>query len=76
VLAADPTTAVVSIVTPQDCTSIRTAFCNQVHFFTSPAAAASWLHQHPDAAVLPIAEAVTLGGPLTGTLLTSEARPG
>jgi len=71
VIAAEPTTAVVSVVTPTDCTSIRAAFCNQVHFFASPAAA-SWLRQHPDAAVLPIAEAVKLSGPLTDILLTDD----
>jgi alkylmercury lyase len=71
VASVDPATAVVSIVTPDACTSIRTAFCNQVHFFASPAAAQPWLAQHPEATILPVAEAFALAGPLTQTLLTA-----
>jgi alkylmercury lyase len=47
VTTVQPATAVVSIVTPGSCSSIRTAFCNQVHYFASPAAAQSWLHLSP-----------------------------
>jgi len=47
ITSVDPATAVVSIVTPDACSSIRTAFCNQVHFFASPGAAQPWLDQHP-----------------------------
>ncbi|MFI7523381.1 organomercurial lyase MerB [Micromonospora globbae] len=76
VTSVDPATAVVSIVTPETCASIRAAFCNQVHFFASPAAAQPWLDQHPEATVLPASEAFALGGPLTQTLLTAEGEPG
>lgn len=65
--SVDPATAVVSIVTPEDLTSIRTAFCNQVHFFASPEAAHPWLADHPDAGVLPVAEAYQLGRSCTQT---------
>lgn len=67
-----PETAVVSIVTPESCSSVRSAFCNQVHFFASPQAAQGWLEQHPGATVLPVAEAFALGGPLTQNLLTDS----
>ena len=74
VTSIDPATAVVSIVTPDACSSIRTAFCNQVHFFASPADAQPWLDQHPGASVVSVAEAFALGGPLTQTLLTTDGQ--
>jgi hypothetical protein len=43
-------------------TSIRTAFCNQVHFFASPAAAQPWLDQHLGATVLTVGEAFASAG--------------
>ncbi|QGK68713.1 organomercurial lyase MerB [Allosaccharopolyspora coralli] len=61
VVGVEPAGAVVSLVTPGQCTSVRSAFCNQVHFFASPEAAQPWLSEHPEAAVLPVAEAFTLG---------------
>lgn len=71
----DPATAVVSIVTVEhNCDSVRTAFCDQVHFFTDAAAATGWLDQHPGMHVLPVADAYQLGAPLIDTLLdTSDA---
>jgi len=59
-----PAGAVVSIVTPGETASIRGAFCNQVHFFSSADAAGPWLADHPEASVLPVAEAFELGRPL------------
>ena len=47
IVSVEPSTAVVSIVTPDDMSSIRTAFCNEVHFFSSPNATEDWLDQHP-----------------------------
>lgn len=64
VTGLEPEGAVVSLVDPQDLTSVRSAFCNQVHFFASTEAAQPWLKQHPGAAVLPVAEAYQLAGPL------------
>lgn len=61
----DPPEAVISLVTPGDLTSVRTAFCNHVHFFASAEAAQPWRNEHPDAAVLPIAEAYDLARGLT-----------
>ncbi|MEO3936875.1 organomercurial lyase MerB [Dermatophilaceae bacterium Soc4.6] len=59
-----PEAAVVSLVDPEDLTSVRSAFCNQVHFFASAEAAQAWLDKHPGAAVLPVAEAYQLARPL------------
>jgi alkylmercury lyase len=75
VTSVEPATAFVSIVTPDAPTSIRTAFCNQVHFFSTPAAAKGWLDQHPGATVLPVADAHTLGQPLTKALLAGGTPP-
>lgn len=73
--SVEPDTTVVSIVTPQTCTSVRSAFCNEVHFFATADAATDWLDKHPGATVLPVAEAFALAGPLTTTLLTDGDDP-
>lgn len=62
VVSLEPSTAVVSIVTPEDMSSVRTSFCDQVHFFSTEGAAQDWLNQHPDGKVLPVKEAFELGG--------------
>ena len=43
------------------CCNIREAFCSYSHFFSSREAASTWLSQYPDAHLLPIEEAFTLG---------------
>ncbi|MBC9724993.1 organomercurial lyase MerB [Streptomyces sp. TRM68367] len=68
----EPATAVVSLVTPDAPTSVRISFCNQVHFFTSPDAAKDWLTEHPDARVLPVAEAFAVGRPIIEEILASD----
>ncbi|GDY33535.1 hypothetical protein GTS_51680 [Gandjariella thermophila] len=67
-----PATAVVSLVTPGDMTSVRSAFCNHVDFFASPDAAPDWLAEHPGMSVLPVADAYQLGHPLTQRLLDAR----
>lgn len=52
-----PAYAVISIVTPEDPASIRAAFCENVHYFVSGAAARDWLSRHPGAELLSVAEA-------------------
>jgi alkylmercury lyase len=69
VTSVDPATAVVSIVTPGEHSSIRTAFCNQVHFFASRQAARPWLDEHPGMTVLPAVDAHRLGQSLLPALL-------
>ena len=69
VTSVEPATAVVSLVNPEQLNSIRSSFCNQVHYFTSTADAAGWLAEHPDAEVVSVAEAHQTGTALTARLL-------
>ena len=50
---------------PDQITSIRSSFCNQVHYFTSDEDAAGWLAEHPRAEVVPVAVAYRIGTDLT-----------
>lgn len=74
--SVEPATAVVSIVTPDAPTSVRAAFCNQVHFFASTDAAKDWLAEHPDAQVLPVADAYEVGRPLIEQILAGNTQTG
>lgn len=65
VTSVEPTTAVVSLVNPGQKASIRSSFCNQVHYFTSPEDARPWLEQNPDAEVVPVAEAHQIGAAIS-----------
>ncbi len=64
----DPVGAVVSIVAPEQCSSVRSDFCDEVHFFVSRHAAAPWLDGHPETTVVEVAEAFTLGRRLATSL--------
>ncbi len=65
----EPSTAVVSIITPETIDDIRGSFCHHVHFFISAEAAAEWLpDHHPHTVVLPVAEAYQLGQSLAQEL--------
>ncbi|GAC1368479.1 MAG: organomercurial lyase MerB [Pseudarthrobacter sp.] len=77
----EPATAVVSLVNPEDMSSVRSAFCNQVHFFASTEAARPWLDAHPGGSVVPVTEAHRTGTAMAGSLLdeilpTQPAAPG
>ncbi|WP_331753227.1 organomercurial lyase MerB (plasmid) [Streptomyces sp. NBC_00637] len=72
----EPATAVVSLVTPDAPTSVRASFCNQVHFFASADAAKDWLSGHPDARVLPVADAFEIGRPVVEQILDSSTSHG
>jgi alkylmercury lyase len=61
VTGAEPATAVVSVVTPEQPRSVREAFCANVHFFASAEAAGPWLAAHPGASVVSVADAYELG---------------
>ncbi len=61
VTSVEPSSAVVSLVDPEDMSAVRSAFCNQVHFFASPEAAQPWLVSHPDGIILPVHDAYQLG---------------
>jgi alkylmercury lyase len=57
----EPSTAVVSIVPRPHGSSIRASFCNHVHFFANADAAQPWLTEHPDASIVPVADAQQQG---------------
>ncbi|WP_407792072.1 organomercurial lyase MerB (plasmid) [Streptomyces sp. L7] len=69
VRSVSPDTAVVSLVNPDDMTSIRSAFCNQVHYFTSAEDAQSWFDAHPGGEVLPVVEAYVVGENMARTMI-------
>lgn len=73
VTTVEPATAVVSLVNPEDLSSIRSSFCNQVHYFTSAEDAQPWLEAHPGGEVLPVADAYRLAADLTTTMLDRVA---
>ncbi|WP_308468503.1 organomercurial lyase MerB [Rathayibacter soli] len=75
--AVEPVSAVVSLVNPEDMSTIRSAFCNQVHFFASPEAAQPWLAAHPGGTIIPVTEAYQLGTTMAENLLnkTPEKQP-
>ena len=69
VTGVQPATAVVSLINPEDMSSIRSAFCNQVHFFASAETAQPWLDANTDGSIVPIAEALRLGTAMAEALL-------
>jgi alkylmercury lyase len=57
-----PAASVLSLILPtarRDC--VRRTFCQQSLFFQSEEAASLWMALHPEAMLLPVAEAATLG---------------
>lgn len=75
VTAVEPPTAVVSLVNPEDMSSVRSSFCNEVHYFASSADGASWLENHPRGTVIPVAEAYRLASALAEQLLAQTQAP-
>lgn len=69
ITAVDPEETVVSLVMPSDGCSIRTGFCDHVHFFASFNVAGPWLIEHPDAAARPVADASGIALALADALL-------
>lgn len=61
----EPAGAAVSLVVPDAIDDVRRAFCHEVHFLSSPEAAANWRAGHPDGLTLPVADAFRLGRMLT-----------
>lgn len=77
VTSVSPSTAVVSLVNhPEDMTSVRSAFCNQVHYFDSAEAAKPWLDAHPGGEILPVADAYTLGASMAKTMEKDAGQQG
>lgn len=69
VSGVEPATAVVSLVNPEDMSSVRSAFCNQVHFFASAETAQPWLDAHPGGSVVAVGEAHRIGTAMAVSLL-------
>lgn len=60
----EPGNAVVSIIAPdisEPCCDVRSAFCDEVHFFSTPDAASNWVTEHDQGIILPVNEAFDLG---------------
>lgn len=76
VTGVEPATAVVSLINPENISSVRSSFCNQVHFFASPEAAGLWLENHPEGTVIPVAEAYRLASTMAEQLLAQATAPG
>jgi len=73
VAAAEPASAIVSMVEPPPVADIRSAFCDNVHFFSSRAAAASWLIDHPGATLLSVEDGFRLGRLIVDRLVSLAA---
>ncbi|HUZ62325.1 MAG TPA: organomercurial lyase MerB [Acetobacteraceae bacterium] len=69
VIALDPATAVVSIVTPEQVSSVRADFCNPGRFFASHDAACDWQRKHPGMTVVAVSDAYQAGRSLSDALL-------
>ena len=68
----EPTSAVVSLHLFEG-RDVRNAFCRDVNFFVSQNSAAGWLHTHPGAWVLPVAQAHSLARELARQLADGAA---
>jgi alkylmercury lyase len=73
VVSVEPADAVVSIVAVSDSHAIRSSFCDHVHFFANAGAATDWLAEHPDATVVPVADAQQVGRPVIQGLVGGSA---
>lgn len=73
--SVEPATDVVSLINPEDISSVRSFFCNQVHFLASPEEAAPWLENHPDGTVIPVDEAYRLASTMAGQMLAQAPAP-
>lgn len=78
-----PADVSVSIVIPDaqsGCCNVRGSFCSQVHFLSSPKAAATWASRHPDAIIVSVEDAWQLGEAiarrrLSDALIIDAAKP-
>ncbi|MDT0278236.1 organomercurial lyase MerB [Blastococcus goldschmidtiae] len=69
----EPATAVVSLINPDDMSSVRSAFCNQVHFFASADDAQPWLENHPDGEVMSVEDAYRLANTMAMSMLEQRS---
>jgi alkylmercury lyase len=69
-----PSITVVSLVVPSDASSVRTSFCNEVHFFATRRVAGRWLEGHPEASLVSVGEAYRIGVALAQSRFGGAAR--
>lgn len=69
----DPAGAVISLVLPDASADVRGSFCVKVNFFSSVAAARTWLSAHSGASVATVEEAFQLGQELARRLFAGKA---
>lgn len=69
ITSVQPSTAVVSLVSPGGSGPIRSSFCNQVHYFASAEDARPWLETHPGGEVLDIEAAHRAGAAIAASML-------
>jgi hypothetical protein len=69
-----PSTAVISLPDSEemDITCVRASTCNPGRFFVTAEAADDWLAQHPDGALLPVADAYPQLQPIISRLLDED----
>ena len=68
-----PKTAVLSLILPTDrCDCVRGTFCQQSLFFQSEQVASSWLTAHPEAILLSLEEAATVGKRVAASRFTKK----
>lgn len=66
-----PSTAVVSLVEPGAPGSVRSSFCNQVHYFASREDAQPWIDAHPGGEVVDVATAHRTGATMAEAFLAA-----
>ena len=74
VSAVEPTTAVVSIATPERVPSVRESFCSPGRFFAGADVAHDWQAKHPGMHVVSVADAYEASRPLSAILLNEPDR--
>lgn len=75
VSALAPASAVVSLVIPEQMSSVRAAFCNPGRFFAVADAARDWQDLHPGMQILPVADAYQAARQLSTVLLSVGGEP-
>lgn len=73
--AVAPPEAVVSFVRKPDLTDLRGSICRHQNLFAGPQAAQTWLAEHPDGAIVTVAEAFHVIAPVLDAVSEPEQNP-
>lgn len=76
VTSVQPPTAVLSLITPQGTGPVRSAFCDQIHYFSSREDAQPWLEANPGGEILDIEAAHRAGAAIGASMLSGMAPTG